>query len=81
MSEIKNTADQLTEWLTREQHWKAIHAQLEKTRTSLDDMFRLHMANAGEKPTIETKSYYLSLVYQELEARTAMNDFIFAKLD
>ena len=81
MSEIENTADELTEWLTREQHWKAIHAQLEKTRASLDDMFRLYMANAGEKPTSEMKRYYLSLVDQELEARTVMNDFIFARLD
>jgi len=81
MSEVEDTADELTEWLTREQHWKAIHAQLEKTREALDDMFRLYMANAGEKPTTEMKRYYLSLVDQELEARTVMNDFIFARLD
>jgi len=81
MSEVENSANELTEWLTREQYWKAIHIQLEKTRASLDDMFRLHMANAGSKPTTEMKRYYLSLVDQELEARTAMNDFMFAKLD
>jgi len=80
MSNTENTADDLTEWLTREQHWKAIHAQLEKTRAALDDMFRLYVANAGDKPSTEMKRCYLNLVDQELEARTGMNDFILARV-
>jgi len=80
MSRAKNNPDDLTEWLTREQYWKAINTQLGKTRDSLDDMFRLYMAGAGPSPTEEMKRYYLKLVDQELEARNAMNDFLFARM-
>ena len=71
----------LTEWLAMEQRWLAISKQLTKTRECFDHMFRLHMAGAGVPPTAEMKKYYRGLEEHELEARLAMNEYMYTRMD